>query len=190
MTWRFDNNALELPGSISPVSTPNNTIKVHPDSSIGAVAVRGKHRDPLKRIYPSYQFIWGDEFEFNGTPARLPYDASQRWATYNFNTGTPAINNSATCSRLLKAGTYNVSILGFIGTNYAIVTLYLNGASKGSVDWYGTNAYNGVRTYTSVSVPSDDLYSIELRATSKNPSSTGYFHLITYALFTQYTTEL
>lgn len=87
---------------------------------------------------------------------------------------TPALNDERTNGCMLRAGTYTMTFWYYRISSAAVMTVYIDGVSQGTLDMYNAvAAANSVATM-SVTVVGDGYHKITLKATSKNASSTNY----------------
>lgn len=76
----------------------------------------------------------------------------------------------------LPAGTFDLGIVAFLGTNYGIVDFTLDGSPIGTVDFYDpVGASNALKTLSGISVGATGLHTLRLTCTSKNASSSNKF---------------
>lgn len=85
----------------------------------------------------------------------------------------------------LAAGTWKVEVMSSRNTNQGIVSVQFDGVEKGTVDTYGTLAYNVVFSVASISVTTTAKVRLRLKMTSKNASSTGYYLNIEWVKLTR-----
>jgi hypothetical protein len=127
--------------------------------------------------------VWGHQFikTVGGALVRA-YDSAQIYTTYISHTG-PALNDSMDCGFVSLAGTYTLNVLGTTNSNYGIITVYIDGNSIGTIDWYATSVNRNVlKTIASVAL-TDGYHKITFTVTSKNGSSNGYNWTLTVAWF-------
>lgn len=87
---------------------------------------------------------------------------------------TGAINNEFSFSCVLDAGNYDLTLYGCRLTNNGIITFYLDGASIGTQDWYGSTLVNQVHS-TSFTVSAAGYHVFHGLLATKNASSSDYF---------------
>lgn len=74
-----------------------------------------------------------------------------------------------------KSGSFNFKLLHIKGADYAIITIYVDGVSQGTIDLY--NAVLDVQNVISslaITITKDGEHTLNIKATSKNVASTGY----------------
>jgi hypothetical protein len=111
----------------------------------------------------------------------LGQSGSAFYGGYRQNSGTSALNDSLTSYEVfLDAGTWNLDLVGFKGADGAIVTPSLVSgrgrvvAISGTQDQYAASGAAAFDTFTGIDVKVSGLYSLIVKATGKNASSSGY----------------
>ena len=89
------------------------------------------------------------------------------------------INNSAQydvyeIAFLLKAGTYNFTILHDKGINRGVASFYLDDVLIGSLDCYNASTVPNFRTSYTVTVSNSGTHTFKIKINSKNASATGF----------------
>ena len=74
-----------------------------------------------------------------------------------------------------SSGTFTLSILGSTTSNSGISTVYIDGVSQGTLDWYsGSSVYNVVKTL-SITLTTSGLHTLSFKMATQNGSSNGYY---------------
>jgi hypothetical protein len=127
--------------------------------------------------------IWGHQSLVTAGGARLiSLDALQIYATYTSHTG-PALNDSMDNGFTCAPGTYTLTILGTTSSSYGITTVYIDGVSIGTIDWYSAGVTRNVLKTIGSVVLTAGYHKITFTVTSKNGSSSGYNWTWTVAWF-------
>lgn len=75
----------------------------------------------------------------------------------------------------LLAGTWTVSVIGITNSDYGISTVYFDGSSVGTMDWYSAGSTNNVvKSITSISQGSDAIVAVKFKMATKHASSSSY----------------
>ena len=74
----------------------------------------------------------------------------------------------------LAAGTYELTFCFYRDGYRCISTWSIDGVDIGTVDLYGSNAFNVIGTISSITVAADGNYTVKARANGKNASSSDY----------------
>jgi hypothetical protein len=93
---------------------------------------------------------------------------------------SPADGNAIQTTVLLKAGTYDVFVLGITANNRGIIDWSMDGSNFISgQDWYnGSDQYNIIKTGT-VTIADDGRHLLKATVNGKNGSSSNYYMVIT-----------
>lgn len=75
----------------------------------------------------------------------------------------------------LLAGTWTLTHISDTANNFGIGTYYLDATSLGTLDWYSGSATNVVKQIAGISVGTDGVYSLKIKAATKNASSSAYY---------------
>ena len=116
-----------------------------------------------------------------------PTSAVGTWAvsgglTPSISNTTAALNDSATWTTSLVAGTYDIRIIGTSAASQGQVQFYLDGATIGSVlDEFSASTL----LITGVSVAAQGTHTIKATVTGKNASSSGYAVVLAKVILTR-----
>lgn len=135
-------------------------------------------------IYPDRATLWHDESTvLSGGVITLSITNTQVYNIRYFQTG-PANGDSFTQSFILKAGTYDLKVIGETGTDRALIDWYVDNVKVISLqDWYaGAGAANVIKS-ASVSVVGNGRHVLKGTVNGKHASSTSYFILLTKMWF-------
>ena len=84
-----------------------------------------------------------------------------------------AVNDQWSQNFAMNSGAYTLSVLGQIGSNRGIMTVYIDGISQGPMDWYA--AVGGPLIINmAVNIPTSGPHIFRVIVATKNGSSTGY----------------
>lgn len=84
----------------------------------------------------------------------------------------------------LMAGTYTLNYFCFTNANVCISTVAIDGVDKASFDLYSVGAVdNVIKTQAGITVSTSGIKTINVRANSKNVSSSGYQNNFAYMTF-------
>jgi len=74
-----------------------------------------------------------------------------------------------------KSGSFNFKLLHITGADHAIITIYVDGVSQGTIDLYHaiTDVQNVISTLA-ITITKDGEHTLNIKATSKNVASTDY----------------
>lgn len=124
---------------------------------------------------PKSATMWYDEFLVTvGNPIASQLEPTQNYNVYSFQ-DTPALNDANENGFIIDAGTYTLNILGYTSLDCAISTIYVDGTSIGTLDWYSAASVpNVIQSIASV-VLTAGYHKIEVKAESQNGSSTDYY---------------
>ena len=97
---------------------------------------------------------------------------------------TDAQNSELDFQVYLAAGTYTFRDCYIRDPSCAILTVYIDDVSIGTIDFYGTSAYNQVGTITGIVVATSGLKTLTIKNATRNGSATNwYIPQSTMALF-------
>ncbi len=99
--------------------------------------------------------------------------------------GTPADGDKIQTTILLKAGTYDVFVLGATDGNRGKIDWDLDGAAAfiSGQDWYNAGAQNSVVKTGTATVAADGRHLLSATINGKNASSSNYFFVLTAIWF-------
>lgn len=107
---------------------------------------------------------------------------ASNWSGWNTTSSTQS--SSMSFLVLLSAGTYTVKMIGYRGTDTAIITAKIDGATVGTMDMYGAAQYNTIFSITGISVATSGIKTLLFSNATKNGSSTGYrFHTVLFEIY-------
>lgn len=88
------------------------------------------------------------------------------------NSGSGAVNDEIQFKFSQKAGAYTFRLLCQTGLAYAIITIYIDGVSQGTIDLWsaGPNVYNVVKTLA-VTIVKDGEHTLNIKATGTTGGS-------------------
>ena len=139
-------------------------------------------------IYPQRSYAFISEFEVvTGCGGSLGFslDAGQYFSIYGVQ-NTPGNGDVVQCSFFLKAGTYTMNVLGFMGSNRGIVDWNLDGTNiVTGQDWYaiGGGVYNTIISTASITVTGSGAHLLKLTINGKNVLSSSYYFALTSVSF-------
>jgi hypothetical protein len=80
---------------------------------------------------------------------------------------------------VLSAGTWTFQMFHHQAYNRGIYSIQLDDSEKGTIDGYNsTEIFNVVNTITGITISTTKKYILKIKMTSKNPSSSGYYGVI------------
>lgn len=149
------------------------TLTIADDSAAEEVDVTITGSTPIygpEEIY-IYPFL-GDIVNVNWSTIAI--DAAQLFRAYRGSSG--AQNAEIEFDFALIAGTWTLEIIGMTSSAAGIITVYLDGVSKGTIDQYqaGAITYNSKKTVTGIVVAATGKKRLKLKMETKHASSTGY----------------
>lgn len=91
-------------------------------------------------------------------------------------TGPGTQNSEVVIPVFLGVGTWTIGLIGTVFTDKGIVTVLLDGISKGTMDFYssGGPTLGQKKSITGIVVTTPKRYDVTLRVATKNASSSGY----------------
>lgn len=88
----------------------------------------------------------------------------------------PALNDEIEFQFYLKAGTYRLDVWGYGNKSQSLQTVFLNGVSVGTMDWYDSPEKPvSIRSINNVTVATDGLQSLRFKTTGKNTLSSALY---------------
>jgi hypothetical protein len=156
------------------VGTNGKSIVADSSQSTGLTYVQILTKSPV---------VWGLQSIVTAGGAKLiSVDGLQLYGGYISHT-SPNINDSMDNGFVCLAGTYTLNVIGATNTSHGITTVYIDGVSIGTIDWYsGSPVRNATKTISSV-VLTNGYHKITFTVTSKNVSSSAYNWVWTAAWF-------
>ena len=93
----------------------------------------------------------------------------------SMNNSGGADGDNISYSIYFSQGTYTISLLHAVDTNYGIVDFYINGSEVASHDLYlNGGGLNVTTNLTGITVANNGLYEFKVMVDGKNASSSGY----------------
>ena len=86
-----------------------------------------------------------------------------------------AQNNQLNFLVYMAAGTYTFKVCYIRDPSCAILTLLIDAASVGTIDFYGTAAYNQVGSITDISITTSGLKTVSFKNATRNGSATSWY---------------
>jgi len=133
--------------------------------------------------YPNSAVLWIDQFTIvAGTGPLVPVIYSAQFYQLLVHETSAANGDAIQAQFSIAAGTYTISILGFQGTAYGILDIYIDGSVVISgQDWYGGGGFNTIQSAGSI-VLSAGVHTFKIVVNGKNGSSSGYLFDLTRVL--------
>ena len=113
---------------------------------------------------------------YNGTQDKTfsyTVNTSYEFARYA-SISSPAQNDIYEASFLLKAGSYNLTLVYDKGTTRGIASVFLDDSLLGAIDCYNSSTVAVNRTSYTITVANSGAHTLKIKMLSKNASSTGY----------------
>ncbi|WP_445629266.1 hypothetical protein [Nostoc sp. DSM 114167] len=119
---------------------------------------------------------WHDESTIKtGGAIRIDTNTSVAYGTEIYQ-DPPALNDSFSFNKNLKAGNYILSILTVGYTNLGILKLEINGVTSFSdLDLYSSSTIFNRVLEKNIFIPSDGMHEFKFTVIGKNPSSSNYY---------------
>lgn len=146
--------------------------------SIALIKTAGAHSTPSGTDTPGYTWMylpWMGVKSSVGTWARV--QSSSYLGGGIWGGGTVTQNDEYTMDVWLDAGTYKFCLVHYQDADRGITTIYLDGASVGTIDSYAAAAGSLAGTYsevTGITVATAGVKTLKLAVPTKNASSTNY----------------
>jgi len=146
---------------------PNDTSKfLRGDGSFEALGV-SETGSNVFRDGIAYDSIIAGTWDFNNDTAA--------WYAGMWRNSSFAQNDEISYKVYLTAGTYTLWTLGKSDTTMAIWTITIDGNSIGTLDYYGGSVVrNTIKSITGISVASSGIKLVNIKAATKNASSSDY----------------
>jgi len=147
---------------------------VKPDFDELIELLQTEYIPPLPQVYANNQSLPYHGFkDVSGGALATVIDTAQilngYWAQ------SPAAQFSASqADFLLAAGHYTFKAVGLKASGGGIMTVYQNGTSIGTFDWYNSTTQRNIEAAIDFTVPVTGKVTITIEATGKNASSGGY----------------
>ena len=137
---------------------------------------------------------WKRYKHVSGTPyyykdALFFHDKSGTWQTWTdstqrFNGGyqnsSAALNDWVEYKVFADTTTHTFNLICITTDDSAIITVYYDGVSKGTIDLYSATATKNVlKTISGIAFGSTGVHTIRIKATGQNASSLGYYMYLT-----------
>jgi len=119
--------------------------------------------------------MWHDESTvLNGNALLVAHANSNMSYSVSAYQNAAAQNDEFSNDFTLKAGSYDIYILGVTEGNKGIATIYIDDVSQGTQDWYsGSTVYNVIKS-TAITVSGNGKHTLKIKMAAKNGSSSNY----------------
>lgn len=147
-------------------------------ASVALIKTAGAHSTPSGTDTPGYTWMylpWMGVKSSVGTWARV--QSSSYLGGGIWGGGAVTQNDEYTMDVWLDAGTYKFCLVHYQDADRGITTIYLDGASQGTIDSYAASAGSLAGTYseiTGITVATAGVKTLKLAVPTKNASSTNY----------------
>ena len=156
-----------------------------PDDAVAAmldmIAAAYESECYLPQIFDdSVMFIWAEGRNVVGNGLSHNRDPDQVLNMF-WNQASPSVNDYMQFSRVLRGGSYSLTMMGIQGSDSGILTWDIDGAEDAeTMDRYSATTLWNQGSTISVYLDGDGLHLIGCKVKSKNASSSGYRNMVSW----------